>query len=200
MGLKIDIVDKHWNQELKREGFAKHKLLVSNVGEAMEGILKVLKKQKGAKLERLRFFGHGLPGCQLVGVKTHDAKGKKIPVDMQKVKLSLLGFGLDESTFLNQGKLQGLKGKFTTDKGFIDKLFSTAPPAVVELRGCNVAAGDLGKKLLKQLSQLWQVAVRGAEDTQLSGDDSTTNDWEGTVYQATNGKPPEALSPSAARN
>jgi hypothetical protein len=201
MGLKIDVLDKHWNKELKREGFAKHMLVVSNVGEAVDGILKLLKKHKGEKIARLRFFGHGMPGCQLVGVKTHDAKGNKIAVDLEKHKLSLLGYlDASKSTLLNQGKLQDLKGHFVTEKGFFDQLFSTAPPAVVELRGCNVAADEIGKKLLKQLSQLWQVAVRGAVETQSSGDASTTNDWEGTVYQAVNGKEPIALPPSAARN
>jgi hypothetical protein len=200
MGLKIDIVDKHWNKEHDRDGFVKHKVIVGTVAEAVTKIQKLLKKHKGEKISRLRFFGHGMPGTQLVGVRTHDAKGNDVVVDESKVKPSMIRMGSKPPTLLNQGELAKLSGAFETEKGFWDSLTSTAPPAVVELRGCSVGGGDMGKKLIKTLAQLWQVAVRAAEDTQQSGDKDTTNDWEGDVYQSVNGKNPELLSPAAARS
>lgn len=199
MGLEIDILDQYWKAEGKA-GFVKLHIMVYNVAEAVQGILKILKKHKGEKISRLRFFGHGIEGSQFVGVKCKNAKKEKIAVDRDDWKRSIIGFARKNTVFLNQGELAKLKGKFATKKGFWDSLTSTAPPAVVELRGCSVGGGEDGKRLIKWLSELWQVGVRAAEQDQLSGDKDTTNEWEGTVFESINGASPQPITPAAARN
>lgn len=199
MGLKIDVVDSYWKAEGK-DGFVKLHIIVNNVAEAVAGILKIVKKHKGEKITRLRFFGHGIEGSQFCGVKCKDKNKNKIVVEPDDWKRSIIGYARNKHALLNQGELAKLKGKFAEEKGFWDSLTSTAPPAVVELRGCSVGGGEEGKRLMKWLSQLWQVGVRAAEMDQLSGDKDTTNQWEGTVLESVNGAPPQPIPDAAARN
>ena len=53
----------------------------------------------------------------------------------------------------------------------------------VELRGCNVAVGDDGTRLLKALARLWQVDVYAATQNQPIG----PIDWTGPVQKVTPG-------------
>jgi hypothetical protein len=118
-----------------------------------------LADQRDAKFQGLFINGHGAPGFQGLGSGEGDDTSGDISLQVDSAG-NLRGDAL--------WSIPMLAGYFTDD-------------ACVTLLGCQVAAGDGGKRLLKALSMSLQVPVRGADAIQyhwLPG-------WEGNLWLAT---------------
>jgi hypothetical protein len=135
--MDIDVVDSN----LCDNGFLAHQrrlhpnaVLAESVPSMIEGILRRLGTD--GVIGRLRIFGHAGAGEQGMGNSEVTMK------DEQLIQIDSRGH------LTNRAQLVRLCGRF-------------APNAVVELHGCQVARNRRGRDLLRQLSHLWQVTVRG---------------------------------------
>jgi hypothetical protein len=107
-------------------------------------------------IERLRLFGHAAPGEQGMGNSEHTVKPYQL--------IEIDGHG----RLTNRDQLARLCGHF-------------APNAVVELHGCNIARNHRGRELMRQLSALWNVRVRGGVENQHA---DAGDRFEGPVVEA----------------
>ncbi len=122
----------------------------NGVGQMIEDII-----QRAAigNLNVLRIWSHGGPG-------------------MQNVSAGASGSGAvhwASISVANIGQISDTLGRLT---------FYFAPHARAELRGCNVAQGASGERLLSQLARIWAVTVQAGTIVQ------TTGRWSGPVVQA----------------
>jgi hypothetical protein len=106
--------------------------------------LSVSQQRGGAKYKRIAVNGHGTPGWQGLGCgEASDATGT-------------LSLSVDDNGVLRGnafGYLFALRDCFVDD-------------AIVTLRGCEVASGVGGKKLLRALAMAMNVSVTGSDATQ----------------------------------
>ena len=95
-------------------------------------------------IRSLRIFGHGVPGCQFIG------SGNQLP----ELEYKKLGWNASRNGLYNLTSLTLLRGYFDGN-------------GCVVLHGCQVAAGDIGRKFMEHLSRLWQVSVAASMDNQV---------------------------------
>ena len=132
-----------------------NRLQVASLAEAVQKILDLVKASGGRPIAILRFYGHGEAGNQHVG---DGGFGGRIQWDGRELH--------------GRRNLLKLQGKFEGN-------------AWIELRGCDVADGDLGKGLLHAVADLLQVDVMGGEGLQ---NDYDPLQWWNRVYQARPGQ------------
>lgn len=138
------------------------------VSSVLDMVDKINRRTVNDKLGRLRVFGHGSPGHQAVGsVLVRQTAGRshydyagdssKLLVVVRVILAARDGTtGGSSDALFNKHKLLQLKSRFASD-------------GWVELHGCNVAMGELGTRLLRNLALLWQVSVKAGLELQFSG-------------------------------
>jgi len=120
----------------------------------------VLARAGRREIHRLIIWGHGCPGVQGIGAGDNFLHLDRIAPRILRVN--------DHNLLLNRAQLSRLRHKFDHD-------------GIVELHGCQVAQYHEGRELLRQLSDLWGVRVRGALFNQPS---DTPNRFFGPVVEA----------------
>lgn len=124
-------------------------------GDVGQMVTLILNRIGSGNIDRLRLFGHAAAGEQGMGNSEHTVK------PYQLIQIS-------GGHLTNRDQLIRLRGHF-------------APNAVVELHGCNIALQHRGRELLRQLSALWNVRVRGGVNIQLP---DAGDRFEGPVVEA----------------
>lgn len=125
-------------------------------GDVGQMVDRILNRLGSGSITRLRLFGHAAAGEQGMGNSEHTVKPYQlIQIDAQ-------------GNLTNRDQLIRLRGHFAAN-------------AVVELHGCNVALNHRGRELLRQLSALWNVRVRGGVDVQ---DSDARDRFEGPIVEA----------------
>lgn len=122
----------------------------------------ILAKLGSDTIERLTIWGHGEPGRQ--GVGAGDSR-------FDDTSLGLL-MAVVDGRLAESASLARLCHHFSWD-------------ATVDLHGCNIALHHSGRQLLRALSDLWHVPVRGGVDVQRSHWDDRFN---GPVIEASPGE------------
>ena len=141
----IDVVDTVDNSLMDYEAawikFRRGTLVLMSKGESVPIMIrKILNAAKSEPIKKLRFHGHGFPGCQGIAMGQTKSSNPYVAISVQSLGLI--------SPML----------KLLTDK------FSDS--STVDLLGCNVAEGNEGSKLLNNLAKLWQVPVKGGVEIQ----------------------------------
>lgn len=128
-------------------------VLTNSVRSLVSG---VINRAGYKKISRLRIFGHGNKGLQAVG------GGQRPDFATQVIYVDNGG------NLIPRGLLALLCGRF-------------APNALVQLHGCDVAAGGWSKglRLLQRLCDLWDVRVQAALVDQYA---DAGDRFEGTYY------------------
>lgn len=136
--------------------------LVIEYGGMSNGLVQALRDvitaTTAGRLGPLIFYGHGAPGIQ--------------GVTMGKFGGGVAHGSAITSAWLDQAEVQAsfkmLRGRFDAD-------------GVIVLRGCNIAEGNEGKDVLRRLSRIAGVPVRGSDWFQVVGRTKLV----GTVHTAT---------------
>ena len=129
-------------------------IFAGDVGQMVTLILNRI--GSSGNIDRLRLFGHAAAGEQGMGNSEHTVK------PYQLIQIDSHG------RLTNRDQLARLCGHFASN-------------AVVELHGCNIALHHRGRELLRQLSALWNVRVRGGVNVQRP---DSTDRFEGPVVEA----------------
>jgi hypothetical protein len=140
-------------------------LRASSVREMVEAIERLVSQSRsqfpdGVLIRRLRIFGHGRPGIQVMGGD---------PSTNSPLRTMQVG---------RDGRLTNARVLQVLSRGYF------AAGAVVELHGCQVAAGSNGRRLLEELHCLWGVIVRGGQDDQRADE---IGNYEGSVVESSSG-------------
>lgn len=162
--VNIDVLSNTPTRDYAMEDFRRrmpHGLLVTSVSGMVQSISNRLTGRD--RLKRLRIFGHGSPGHQVVGhvSLTYDRGDTTYNYDRDSGKILAaverrLSSGSTQHLLLNGDALERLAPLFVRG-------------GWVELHGCNVAALTVGQNLLRKLARVLQVSVKASENLQYCG-------------------------------
>lgn len=147
MPFNLDVVDGGTDQSglvQNMRDWLPDAIVARDVNSMVNGILNRV-NQRGDRIRRLRFWGHGTPAQQIMG------GGDSPRLDGSQ---SIM-FDADGS-LLHRAQLIRLTPHLSSDFSW------------VELHGCWVARGAGGRSLCEKLAHLWGVPVYASADRQLS--------------------------------
>ena len=161
-GQTVTCIDRSWDYNFhlmwQKVFHAGNYWAVNSVAEVVGGVIQQVGRNNFNSVAKLKIFGHGWPGNQRVG------GGQSTPIQLAQV----IGIDGQTGSLKNQAFLALLKPYLQRD-------------GVVQLHGCRVAEGPLGKSLLFALANLWDCRVQAAFDTQYP--DIFEDDFEGNYYE-----------------